>query len=203
MNMKTMQLITVVAAMLMAVACSKDEAKDYTLDGVLSEVASNGTHAWVETNQTINDAEYGQVFNGKTYTDVSALVVALRAAGFTPDTSLAEGRIDADSKKFGCAGLRKMVYNFKSEGTAITTNYYTDECACLNATRSRYTTYQAWSGSEAGDAIYLDGSVHFNVTGFSKKYFEGSDADMQGRQFRFELIEKRKLKSAGLTKLDD
>jgi hypothetical protein len=204
--------LLVVAAILCvgAVACSKDEPKDYTLEGVLYEVADGGKKVWVETRQVLNE---DWEVDGKPYRDMNALLQAVRAAGYVADTALPEGKIDTENKKFGCALLRKEVYNFITSHI-VTTSYYTEECACLNRTRSGYGHYgEYWTNYPADDTIFVWSNHNaeqvfrhvplFHVSDFSKTFFEGNYVGDRSRTYRFELIDKSILISAGLTKIDD
>lgn len=206
--MKTKFILAVAAALCVGLAACSDDAPEevpkeyYALDRVLLD--SSSSCVWVETEQPFAE---GVDFNGVTYYTFSALLAAMRAAGFTADTASVrgeyEGRIDLENKTFGCAVLRKIVYNFKKWKAVSTANYYIDECACFNSTRSRYTRYSSL-GIQEGDVnvIVMSHTDSILVTGYSKNYFEGEISEFPGRLYRFELINKNILINAGLTEID-
>jgi len=207
----------VVAATLCAglAACSEEDTpKDYTLGSMLTEVALKGTHVWVSSNEFLIEPNSAE-FNGTVFHDLNSLLSALRVAGFSPDTSLPEGRVDVVAQKFGCAYLRKAGYNFFEDSGyrhLIRFMYYTDECACRNEVPHKdvlqYRRYDGWFANQTQDTIFVADNYlakmipHFYVTSFSKTYFEGNIVD-DSRSYKFELMSKATLISAGLTELDD
>jgi hypothetical protein len=205
--MKKKSILVVAAALCVGlVGCSEDkgEADLYT---VLNDASRNG-YAWMATNDFLAK-DGGEIeLNGKTYHDMKSILSDLRADGFTADTLLSPGALDVENKKMGCAWLRTKVFNFRVD-KSISATYYTDECACLNKTRSSYTLYDGFG--EEGGVIYLS-DIDIHVSEYSKNYFNGEVLYYTSKtreqidyteKYKFEPIKKSELISNGLTKIDD